>query len=106
MPIAWLRRRSEWTGRGALVCALLLPGIALHAGAQAISATAPVKAAPPTTAHAGEKPLTTDMDHLLELAKQLKAAVDKSRRDELSMQVIRDADEIDRLVKAAKSQIH
>jgi hypothetical protein len=48
----------------------------------------------------------TDIDHLLQLARELKADVDKTRRDELSVQVIREADEIEKLARSAKARIH
>lgn len=50
--------------------------------------------------------LQADAERLLKLAQELKASVDKTRRDELSMQVIRQADEIDRLARSAKARIH
>ena len=52
-----------------------------------------------------QKALQADAAHLLQLATELKANVDRTRRDELSLRVIREADEIERLARAARSRI-
>ena len=52
-----------------------------------------------------QKAMQADMDRLLQLARQLKAEVDQSRKDELSIKVIRDADEIDKLARSARGRI-
>ena len=52
-----------------------------------------------------QKAMQADMDRLLRLARQLKAEVDSSRKDELSIKVIRDADEIDKLARSARGRI-
>ncbi|MGI4852558.1 MAG: hypothetical protein ACRYF4_00765 [Janthinobacterium lividum] len=52
-----------------------------------------------------QKAMQADVDRLLQLARQLKAEVDSSRKDELSIKVIRDADEIDKLARAARGRI-
>ena len=52
-----------------------------------------------------QKAMQADMDRLLQLARQLKVEVDKTRRDELSLRVIRDADEIDKLARSARGRI-
>lgn len=88
--------------------ALLLAccGVACNAGAQA--ATAAV-VRPPLAAYSprdGQKAVLDDTEHLLQLARELKATVDKTRRDELSLQVIREADEIERLARSVKARIH
>ena len=70
-------------------------------------------AAPVTPTHASgaaagperQKAALADAERLLALATQLKTAVDKSRKDELSLQVIRNADEIEKLAKTAKGRI-
>ena len=53
-----------------------------------------------------KKAVLDDTDHLLLLARELKADVDKTRRDELSMRVIRDADELEKLARSVKARIH
>lgn len=52
-----------------------------------------------------QKAMQADLDRLLQLARQLKAEVDHTRQDELSIKVIRDADEIDKLARSARGRI-
>lgn len=52
-----------------------------------------------------QKAMQADMDRLLQLARQLKAEVGSSRKDELSVKVVRDADEIDKLARSARGRI-
>jgi hypothetical protein len=75
----------------------------------ALAQTAPVAPVRPLTTPASgdaHSAAMTDIDHLLLLARELKADVDKTRRDELSIQVIRDADEIEKLARSTKARIH
>ncbi len=78
-----------------------------QAGAPAVPAGSASAATQPVipTAADKQKAMQADMTRLLQLARQLKAAVDKSRKDELSMQVIREADEIEKLARSARSRI-
>ena len=80
------------------------------AAASAVAQTAPAAGAgsqltAPVPADA-KKAVLTDTEHLLQLARELKASVDKTRRDELSLQVIREADEIEKLARSVKARIH
>ena len=90
------------------IAAILL--LACSAGASALAQAAPSAAGKPqlTAPGSGEphNAALTDVDRLLLLARELKASVDKTRRDELSLQVIREADEIEKLARSAKARIH
>ena len=72
--------------------------------APAVPAARPQLTAP--AAADGRQAVLTDTEHLLQLARELKASVDKTRRDELSVQVIRETDEIEKLAKSVKARIH
>ena len=89
-----LRTRASTCG-----LALLL---SVSACAQAGRAAQP--AAEPS-AEDKRKAMEADVNRLLGLAQQLKVEVDKSRKDELSLKVIRDADEIDKLARSARGRI-
>ncbi|MGI4757786.1 MAG: hypothetical protein ACRYGF_13155 [Janthinobacterium lividum] len=52
-----------------------------------------------------QKAMQADLGRLLQLARQLKVEVDHTRQDELSIKVIRDADEIDKLARSARGRI-
>jgi hypothetical protein len=49
--------------------------------------------------------IADDSAHLLKLATQLKAEVDKTTKDTLSLNVIRDADDIERLAHSVKEKM-
>lgn len=52
-----------------------------------------------------QKTIVDETNQLLDLAKQLKDAVDKSDKDQLSMQVVKKAEEIEKLAKDVKSKM-
>jgi hypothetical protein len=52
-----------------------------------------------------QKKMLADADELVEKAKQLKIAVDQTRKDQLSVEVIRQANEIEKLAKAVKDRM-
>ena len=52
-----------------------------------------------------QEELKRDSDRLLQLAKELKAEVDKSSEDILSVNVIRKADEIEKLARSVKAKM-
>ncbi len=52
-----------------------------------------------------QKEIIDDTNRLLELAKQLKAAVDKSNKDQLSLSVVDTANEIEKLAKSVKEKM-
>jgi hypothetical protein len=52
-----------------------------------------------------QKAIVDETNQLLDLAKQLKDAVDKSDRDELSLAVVRKAEEIEKLAKDVKTKM-
>lgn len=52
-----------------------------------------------------QKEIVADTNHLLELAKQLKADVDKSNKDQLSLSVVNTASEMEKLAKAVKEKM-
>ena len=49
--------------------------------------------------------LKKDTDHLMELATQLKEYVDKSNENTLSLDVVKKADEIEKLAKSVKDKM-
>jgi len=52
-----------------------------------------------------QKEIVADTNRLLDLAKQLKAAVDKSNKDQLSLSVVDTANEIEKLAKSVKEKM-
>lgn len=52
-----------------------------------------------------QKAIVDDTAHLLDLAQQLKAAVDKSDKDQLSLKVIDTAAEIEKLAKTVREKM-
>lgn len=52
-----------------------------------------------------QKKMLADADALVAKAQQLKIAVDQTRKDQLSVEVIRQADEIEKLAKAVKDRM-
>ena len=52
-----------------------------------------------------QKEIVEDTNHLLDLARQLKDAVDKSSRDQLSLDVVNTADKIEKLAKSVKQKM-
>ena len=94
----------DWFVRTALL--LVCFGAEGYARAQA-APSLPVR--PQLTAASpvdSRKAVLNDTGRLLQLARELKVSVDKTRRDELSLQVVREADEIEKLARAVKARIH
>lgn len=52
-----------------------------------------------------QQQIVSDTAHLLQLAQQLNADVSKSNKDELSVTVVKDADEIEKLAKSIKDRM-
>ena len=52
-----------------------------------------------------QKQIIDDTQHLLDLARQLKDAVDKSSKDQLSLDVVNEAAEIEKLAKTVKKRM-
>jgi hypothetical protein len=52
-----------------------------------------------------QQQIVDDTNHLLDLAKQLKAAVDKSSQNQLSLNVVNTATEIEKLAKSVKEKM-
>lgn len=52
-----------------------------------------------------QKEIVDDTNHLMDLVKQLKDAVDKSSKDQLSLSVVNTATEIERLAKSVKEKM-
>ncbi|HET8635437.1 MAG TPA: hypothetical protein VFL96_01155, partial [Acidobacteriaceae bacterium] len=52
-----------------------------------------------------QKKIEADTAHLLDLAKELHAAVVKSNKNTLSIDVVKDADEIEKLAKSIKEKM-
>ena len=85
---------------------LLACGAARPAESQTASAAATKAQSTSAGPATGKEAMLQDTDHLLQLARQLKASVDRTRRDELSLQVVREADEIEKLARSVKARIH
>ena len=67
-------------------------------------AAAPAQPASPAAGDR-QKAAHADADRLLALAQSLKTSVDKSRKDELNVQVIREAEEIEKLARSLRSRV-
>ena len=52
-----------------------------------------------------QKRMLADAEQLVAMAQQLKSAVDQARKDELSVQVIKQADQIEKLAKSVKDRM-
>lgn len=52
-----------------------------------------------------QQDIVNDTAKLLDLAQQLKDEVDKSRKDQMSVSVIKKAEEIEKLAKAVKEKM-
>lgn len=52
-----------------------------------------------------QQKMLEDANHLLAMAQQLKDSVDKTRKDELSVSVIKQADQIEKLAKSVKDRM-
>jgi hypothetical protein len=52
-----------------------------------------------------QKEIVEDTNHLMDLVKQLKDAVDKSSKDQLSLSVVNTAAEIEKLAKSVKEKM-
>lgn len=52
-----------------------------------------------------QKEIVDETNQLLDLAKQLKDAVDKSSKDQLSLDVVKKAEEIEKLAKEVKTKM-
>jgi hypothetical protein len=52
-----------------------------------------------------QKEIVEDTNHLMDLVKQLKDAVDKSSKDQLSLSVVNTATEIEKLARAVKEKM-
>ncbi len=93
--------KSELPGR---VFAAMIAVFACAAPAQSKPTAAPAQSVGPSSADK-QKAAHADADRLLALAQDLKTSVDKSRKDELNVQVIRDADEIEKLARSLRSRV-
>jgi len=56
-------------------------------------------------ADARQQKILEDTDRLLQLAQQLKQSVDQARKDELSIDVIRKAEQIEKLARSIKEHM-
>jgi hypothetical protein len=52
-----------------------------------------------------QKEIVEDTNHLMDLVRQLKDAVDKSNKDQLSLSVVNTATEIEKLARAVKQKM-
>jgi hypothetical protein len=101
---------------GGLLLAMVSAGQGMQgSGSQTVDQTAPVGPIMPDTKIVKmdkgqerqmntdrQKKLVADTAKLLELANELKAAVDKSNKDTLSLDVVRKADAIEKLAHSVK----
>jgi hypothetical protein len=99
---AWRRPRMKAAHVGALV---VLAAIAmLPVAGQAPQANEPLADKPVPEAASGERknPIVEDSARLLQMARDLKAEVDKTTKDTLSLHVIRKAAEIEKLAHSVR----
>jgi cell division protein FtsX len=111
----------------ALACAAMLPARAQsHVSTSATGVTEPLSAPTPLSASVSpndpnqahmlrtmakernvirQHQIVDDTNQLLDLAKQLKDAVDKSSEDQLSLSVVNTASEIEKLAKSVKEKM-
>ncbi len=87
--------------RWVAVCVALAFAGAAGAQSKPVATSAPVVA----TATDRQKAAHADADRLVSLAEAMKTSIDKSRKDELNVQVIRDAEEIEKLARSLRSRI-
>lgn len=100
------KRTLVWSVRALLSLHVWFASVLLaQTPAQAGKASAQSQPAAPS-AEDRQKAMEADVERLVQLARQLKAELERSRQDELSVKVIRDADEIDRLARSARTRIH
>jgi hypothetical protein len=85
---------------------MLAFGMLLHAQAPASSGqqAGPVQQPAQVSADERQKKLRADAEQLRVLAQALKASVDAATKDELSVKVIHQAEQIEKLAKAVKEQ--
>lgn len=69
--------------------------------AESVAAQSPVQ----QTAQDAQAQLTADSAKLLQLATELKAEVDKSTKDQLSLAVIKKADEVEKLARKVREEM-
>ena len=98
MRAALTLRRTRKSVRHGLLWLCVLPCCAAE------QAAAPVQHAAPATPQRAA--MESDLNRLVALAKQLKTDVDRTRRDELNVRVVRNADVIEKLARSARSRIH
>ena len=78
----------------------------LHASCQPAQPVKPAQAERVVpTAEEKRKALDADVVRLVQLARQLKAEVEQTRKDELSVKVLRDADDIDKLARSTRGRL-
>jgi hypothetical protein len=118
------RGGAEW-GRNLLCLAVLLVALATAgvaqqpaqtAAAQPVAAAQPAAAAPGNTAPAADsqtaapqtdkqKQLADDTAKLLQLANELKAELDKSSKDTLSLSVMKKAEQVEKLAHKVRDEM-
>ena len=114
-----LRRMAMCAAGGWLMLAMVSPGQGVQGnGSRPVDQTAPVGPIMPDARIVKmdkgqerqinddrQKRLVEDTTKLLALANELKAAVDKSNKDTLSLDVVRKADEIEKLAHSVKERM-
>jgi uncharacterized protein (DUF1697 family) len=93
-----------------LAACLILPAIvtfAMSSHAQTASAnvSAPIAAAPAAKMSPQQAQLIADTQKLRKLSEELKAEVDKSSKEQLSVAVIKRAQEVEKLARSLKQEI-
>ena len=80
-------------------------GTSVDGQPQAGNSTTAVKEAAVPAANEHKSQISAESTHLLAMALALKAEVDKTNKDTLSLNVIRKADEIERLAKTVREKV-
>jgi hypothetical protein len=83
-------------------CGLIAAGILLTAAMLAQTPPQPVQ---PETVQQKREQLAADSARLLKLATELKADVDKTTKDQLSITVVKKADEVEKLARKVRDEM-
>ena len=91
-----------------ILVAVVAGMMAMPAGGVCAGRQAEVKPAPVTQGAVRtdqQKELAADMEKLVRLSAELKVSVDKSTKDQLSVDVLRKADDVERLARSLRVRV-
>ena len=93
-------------GGGSLLMAFVLCGPQAQPQSAPSAPPGAVKDARAQGVNDPQKQLLADAGRLLESARQLKGSVDKTTKDTLSLDVIRQAEQVEKLARQLREQLH